>query len=74
MYSIIAAMKYWVTNPSFKVDTNILARMDQFAMSIQSPQTMEKMAKQLHLAVTEHVWFQCFRQPLILSHCLLLYL
>jgi len=73
-YSIVNILKYWVTKPYCKVDHNVLARMGEFAMSIQSSETMKRLAKELHLASVEHVWFQYFRRHLIMSHCYLSYL
>ena len=74
MYSIVNIIKHWVTKPHCKLDTNILARMGMFAMSIQSSDTMKRLAKELHSAVVERVWFRYLRQRLILSHNYLSYL
>ena len=68
MYSIVNIIKHWVTKPHCKLDTNILARMGMFAMSIQSSDTMKRLAKELHSAVVERVWFRYLCQRLILSH------
>ena len=54
MYSIVNIIKHWVTKPHCKLDTNILARIGKFAMSIQSSETTKRLAKELHLAVVEH--------------------
>jgi son of sevenless len=67
--SIIAAMKYWATNPNLTIDTNVLSRIQEFAMSVRSSPRMTELANELHLVATQRVWmvFSAF-QPLTLSH------
>ena len=48
-------MKYWVTNPCIKVDLDILARIKEFAMSIQSSWKMKELAIELHSVAAERV-------------------
>jgi son of sevenless-like protein len=69
-------MKCWVTTPHFEVYTNDLARMKEFAASIQNSSrgAIENLAQELQSATTERVWFRYFCQCLILSHHWLLYL
>lgn len=74
MSSVIDVMKYWVTSPYFKLDINVLARVMEFALSIQSSESMKNLTQELHLAAAERVWFHYFCQRLILSHRWLLYL
>jgi hypothetical protein len=57
MCSIIKVMKYWVMTPYFEVDTNVLARMKEFAASIQSPGAINNLARELHSATAGRVWF-----------------
>jgi len=52
---VIDVMKYWVTSPYFKVDINVLARMMEFASSIQSLKPMDKLAQELHSAAAERL-------------------
>jgi son of sevenless-like protein len=62
-------MKCWVTNPYHKIDTNILAQIEEFALSIQSSARMKEIAMDLLRSVTkERVRFQSLFQLLILSH------
>ena len=53
MCSIIGIMKYWVTEPCFRVDADFLARMKQFVSSIGSPGKTKKLTEELHLATVE---------------------
>ena len=60
--------------PYFKVDVNVLARIMEFASSIQTLEPMNKLAQELHSEATERVWFYLyFHQRLIVSHRWLLY-
>ena len=49
-------MKYWVTNPCFKVSDTVLSQMGDFAMSIQSSESMKTLAERLFSDTTERVW------------------
>ena len=49
-------MKYWATNPYLTIDTNVLARIQEFSMSICSSPLMTELATELHLIVTKRVW------------------
>jgi len=68
MTSIITAMKYWATNPYLTVDTTVLARIQEFSMSVGSSPRMTELATELHLVVTKRVWMVL--ASLDLSHCL----
>jgi hypothetical protein len=59
--SIINLMKYWVTMPHFKVDTNVLDRAEEFASSVRGSKPMEKLAKELHSASAARVLLQLFQ-------------
>ena len=61
-------MKHWVKGTYFEVDTNVLAQIKQFAISIRGGGTMKRLAEELHSAATERVGFQCHCQRLISSH------
>ena len=61
MCSIVKIMRYWVTEPNFKVDTNVLNAMKVFATSIMSSEPIERFAMGLHFAILERVWLWCFR-------------
>lgn len=65
MRSIINVMKYWMTTPYFKVDTNVLSRMMEFASSVQSLEPMNKLAQELYSTTANRVWFHYFSQRLI---------
>lgn len=60
MCSIILIMKYWVMTPHFEVHTDDLARMKEFAASIQSLGAIKKSAQALQSATAERVWFRYF--------------
>jgi len=70
MYSIITLLKHWARNAYFEVDTNVLAQMQEFALSIGSSETMRRLGIELHSVATERAAFQGHYQPISppLSH------
>jgi hypothetical protein len=49
--SIIVVMKHWVTHPYHKVDTKVLAQIEEFTMSIWSSVRMKELAMELRYLI-----------------------
>lgn len=50
-------MKYWASNRYLTIDTNVLARMQEFSMSIHSSTRMTELAAELRSIVNKRVEF-----------------